>query len=285
MWQQGLTLFAAHILILTVFWGCSPAVAGPPQRVASINLCSDQYLLAIAKPDQAASVTWLAGDKNRSAEAARAAGIPVNHGSAEEIARIAPDLVLADTFSDPNTVTMIRRLGIPVAVLPAPTDFAGIMDRVRRTAALLGNSERGEAVIAEMQATMGPPPPTSDARKPLVAEIEPGFFTEGEGTLIDDAISRSGGLALGRVLGLHGYASLPLERLVSAPIDLIILPAESDGSPSLSAHSLDHPALRDKLTTVPRFSIPAFLTDCPAPASAALVPMIRRALASLRPAG
>ncbi len=230
-------------------------------------------------------MTWLAGDKNRSAEAAKAVGIPINHGSAEEIARTGPDLVLADTFSDPNTVTMIRRLGIPVAVLPAPTDFAGIIDRVRRTAALLGNSERGEAVIAEMERTMGPPETASGAKKPLVAEIEPGFFTEGEGTLIDDAISRSGGLGLNRVLGLHGYASLPLERLVSAPIDLMILPADRDGSPSLSSRSLDHPALRDKLATVPRFSIPASLTDCPAPASAALVPMIRRALASLRPAG
>src|SRR5579862_4671641 len=112
VWRLRITRFALHIMIIAVFCGVALAVAAQPQRVASINLCSDQYLLALARPDQAISVTWLAGDKNRSGEAPAAAGIPVNHGSAEEVARIAPDLVLADSYSDPNTVAMIRRLGI-----------------------------------------------------------------------------------------------------------------------------------------------------------------------------
>lgn len=193
---------------------------------------------------------------------------------------MAPDLVLADSFSDPNTIAMIRRIGIRVATLEAPTGFDGIIANVRQVAELLGERQRGEVVVAEIEAALANSPVT-DGTRPVVAVLEPGGYIQGVGSLIDEAVSRAGGLSLGRKLGVRDYGALSVERLVAAPIDLLILPGGTGQAPSLKASMLNHPALRERFAATPRLAIPGNLIDCPAPASAALVPMIRRALDAL----
>jgi len=271
--QRGIFAF---IVALCAFSG--PAEAAP--RIASINLCSDQYLLALADKSQIVSITALAVDPHRSAEYAAAAGIAVNHGAAEEIAAEAPDLVVADAFSDPATVALIRRIGIRVLVLPFSSDFDGIVANVRSVAKAIGAPERGEALAAgiagEIQA-----PVVVFKNKPVVALVERGGYTQGTGSLLDEAITRAGGIDLARIWGLKGYATLPLERLVAAPVDLIVEPADTKSAPSLGAEILNHPALRARFAHTPRLAIPANLTDCAAPASAKLVPILRNVLDGL----
>jgi iron complex transport system substrate-binding protein len=268
---------------------CS-AAGGPVQsvRAASINLCADQYLLSLAGPGQILSVTYLAADPARSAEWRAAAWVPVNRGSAEEIAVLRPDLVLADGYSDPATVSLVRRLGVAVVALDDPSDFAGIAANMRRVAAALGREERGEDRIAGMNALLGA---RSDggATRPVVAMLEPGGYTEGSGTLVDEAIERAGGIGLGRVLGLQGYATLPLERLVAAPVDLLLVADNRERSASLGSAFLHHPAIAARFRDTPRLALPSTLLDCASPDSAALVPLIRGAVERLqrgrRPAG
>ena len=232
--------------------------------------------MALARPDQVVSVTVLARNAARSAESTIAASVPVNHGAAEEIAALKPDLVLADGFSDPATVALLRRLQIQVLVLSDPSDFTGIEENVRRVALALDAVDKGEAVIAEMDSVLGAQT-AAVSNRPIVAVTEPGGYTQGAGTLIDEAIFRAGGISLGRRLGIRGYASLPLERLVAAHVDLMVVPGESNAD-SLSAAALRHPAIRARFAKTARLVIPGNLTDCATPASARMVPMIRDAL-------
>ena len=268
------------LVAAAVVFCIASGVAAAPARVVSINLCSDQYLLALASPGQIASVTWLAADAVRSSEAKVAAGIPVNRGRAEEVVAFRPDMVFANQFSDPAAISLIRRLDIPVVVLPAADDFGGVVENVRIAADALGVPERGRAVIAAIRETLGAKP--TDGNRPVVAALKPGGYTEGPGTLMDEAIARAGGVSLGRRLGLDGYATLPLERLVAAPVDLLIESREATQYPSLGRAFLHHPALEARLAETPRLTIPNNLTDCPAPASAELVPLIRDALRRLK---
>jgi iron complex transport system substrate-binding protein len=269
------------------FIGVFCLLSGPAwaaSRIASINLCSDQYLLALADKGHIASVTTLATDSDRSAEYAAAAGIAVNHGAAEEIAAEAPDLVLADAFSDPATVALIRRIGIRVLVLPFSSDFDGIVANVRSVANAIGAPERGEALAAEIAAEVQAP--VGDSKnKPIVALVERGGYTQGASSLLDEAITRAGGLGLGHIWGLKGYATLPLERLVAAPVDLIVESADTKSAPSLGAEILIHPALQARFSRTPHLTIPANLTDCAAPASAKLVPILRDSLQALAAPG
>ncbi len=268
------------ILAIVALLPLLPGGASASIRAASINLCTDQYLILLAEPGQIVSVSALAADPLRSARANEAITIPFNHGTAEEMAAASPDIVLASAFSNPNTVALIRRLGMTVLVLPQPVDFAGIVANVRRAAEALGVPGRGEAIVAMMEQKIVPPvedaaPPVE---RPLVAIVEPGGYSQGPGTLLDEAVTRAGGEGLARRLGLKGYSTLPLERLVAAPVDLLIEPPNGRSAPSLGFAMLRHPAIRDRFAHTVRLALPPALTDCPSPASADLVPILRQAI-------
>ena len=97
-------------------------VAGPlgaqttdaPLRVVSMNLCTDQFALMLAAPEQLISVSYVSADPVTSPLADIASRYPLNHGSAEEIYLMRPDLVLAGPWTDPAALAMLRRLGVTV---------------------------------------------------------------------------------------------------------------------------------------------------------------------------
>jgi iron complex transport system substrate-binding protein len=103
--------------------------------------------------------------------------------------------------------------------------------------------------------------------------------------LIDEAIDRAGGVGLDSRLGVKGYAPLPLERLVASRVDLLVEPRTPARAPSLGFALLNHPALIRRFSQTKRLALPGNLTDCPAPASAALVPILGRAFAGADEAG
>ncbi|MDO9490377.1 MAG: ABC transporter substrate-binding protein, partial [Sphingomonadaceae bacterium] len=71
----------------------SPATAAP-QRVASLNLCTDELVLLLADKAQLASVTKLGADARETRLAHRAAGLHRNNGRMESVAGLVPDLVI-----------------------------------------------------------------------------------------------------------------------------------------------------------------------------------------------
>jgi iron complex transport system ATP-binding protein len=83
----------------------------PPRRIVSMNVCTDQFVMLLAERERIQSVSWLARNPEVSTTADDAAAIPVNHGLAEEILPLRPDLVVAGTFTTRPTVYLLRRLG------------------------------------------------------------------------------------------------------------------------------------------------------------------------------
>ncbi|MES9971754.1 MAG: hypothetical protein ABW092_17100, partial [Candidatus Thiodiazotropha sp.] len=95
---------SAIAIVLALLSGMAVA-AGPPQRVVSVNLCSDQLLLMLAEPQQVASVSYLSRDPDSSFVADQASRYPLNHARAEEIIRLQPDLVLVTPHDNPRLRT------------------------------------------------------------------------------------------------------------------------------------------------------------------------------------
>ena len=104
-----------------------------------MNLCADELLLRLAPPGRLVSVTWLAAGP-AAIDPAAAQGLVLNHGRAEEIARLAPDLVVAGRYTTLTTTQMLRRAGIPVLLLDEATSLAGIRSQVTSLAAAVGRS-------------------------------------------------------------------------------------------------------------------------------------------------
>ena len=246
---------AALAAAVTVSSAC---VAAPPTRVASLHLCADQLLLALADRDQIASITFLAAEPTASVMAEAARGLPVNRGKAEEIVSLRPDLVLAGPFSARSTVALLRSLGGRVVDLPYVGSFEGIRAQIAAVAELLGQPERGARLIAQMDSRLAAVAPPRGARL-TAAAYQPGGFTARAGSLEDAAIAAAGFDNLATRLD-SGSGRVALETLAASAPDLLILGGEADHLPSQQARLLAHPALRALPSA--RVYVPARLWTC-----------------------
>ncbi len=259
----------------------NPAAPGRPSRIVSLNLCADELVLRLADRGQVAAVTYLAGDPRGSTVAAQAAGVPVTRGLAEEIVALKPDLVIAGAFTTRTTVGLLKRIGFPPLELGVPANFDGVRAQIRQVAAAVGHPERGEAMVAELDATLARVVPASRLLRVLV--LRPNAFTVSPGSL-GDAIIRAAGLVnVAAQIGRDRTGSVPLEAAALADADLIVVDASEAGTPSLADALLHHPILerlRAQGRTVP---IPNRLWTCPGPQVAKVVARLAAAARARTP--
>ncbi len=98
---------AAFLLFAGQAAAASPPDRGAPARPArimSLKICTDELLLDLVPPSETSrivAITFLSREKAALKYWPQAAGIPINHGSAEEILDLHPDLILTDPFTAP----------------------------------------------------------------------------------------------------------------------------------------------------------------------------------------
>lgn len=247
------------------------AVAAPPTRVVSINLCADQLAVALLPRERLVSLSPLAADPDLSYVAPQVGDLHRNRAAAEEILALKPDLVLAGRDAARQSANMLRRLGVEVFDVEAPTSFAGIVAEVRRIAARLGTEARGEELIAGMEATLAAAGARRSNSSPRAAYYYPNGFTAGAGTLPDAVLQAAGWRNAAAEAGLQGYGNLGLEDLIAAKPDLLVLQVARHEAPSLAAGLLAHPVLARALPAVPRLTLPSPLLICAGPHTAEAV--------------
>jgi iron complex transport system substrate-binding protein len=233
--------------------------AAKPARVVSLNLCADQFVVALAERDRIAALSPLAADPALSAVAAEAEGIPRARPIAEEVLPLRPDLAIAGPWGAARVAAMLDSRGVAVLRLGLAEDFAAILAQLRKVAAALGETGRGEALAGAIARELAAIPPRPEPRRALVWQARgfvPGRFT------LPDAVLRAAGLA--NAAPFAGYGFVSLERLLADPPDLLVT-APAAFPPSLSEALLEHPALAR--AAIPRARIdPAWLA-CGGPAT------------------
>ncbi|MBT9246778.1 ABC transporter substrate-binding protein [Gemmobacter fulvus] len=222
---------------------CAPAsaLADGPARVVSMNLCTDQLAMLMAAPGQLHSVSYLAADPRGSAMADQARAYPVNHGLAEEVYLMQPDLVLAGTYTSRATVDMLRRLGVPVETFEPSNSLQEVRDGMIRMGAVLGQSARAAEIVAAYDADLAAFQ-EAVAHRPRAALYAANSYTSGDRTLAGQILATAG---LANVAAEAGYDSggiLPLEVLVMAAPEAVITGRPFPGA-SRSEEVLRHPAL------------------------------------------
>jgi iron complex transport system substrate-binding protein len=217
--------------------------AGMPKRIVSLNLCTDELVLRLADHANIASVTYLSKDPISANVADLAAEVPVNHGLAEEIIPLNPDLVVAGAFTARTAVAMLKQTRFPVTEFSVARNVADVRTGIRKMAALVGEPARGEELVASFDqrlASIGTSPP---ARRPTALVFNANGFTVGAGTLVDDIMTRAGLDNIAAHMNLGNYTHVPLEIVVRSNVDVLIISARRDGPPSLATALLDHPVL------------------------------------------
>jgi iron complex transport system substrate-binding protein len=254
------------------------ALAEPLPRVASINLCADQHLLTIADPEQILTVSWLAADAEESLLAREAARYTLNYGTAEELLKFSPDLVLAGTYTSPFTRTMLRRLGYRVVELEPEASIADIERNVRLVADVVRQVARGEQLIAALHADIRALEANRPKRRVGAVIVRPGGFTVGADSLADELLELAGLSNVAAERGLDRWGSLSMEALLRSSPDLIVLTGYRSNQPSLANAVLEHPALEALGAAQRTVTVHTALWACGLPRSIEAAALLQRAV-------
>jgi iron complex transport system substrate-binding protein len=234
-------MLAAALAVLACV--CEVRAQPAPTRIVSLDLCTDQLLVELVDRSRIAAVTHLLGDVSVSAIPEKARGLRITHGGAEDVLRYDPDLVLAGPYGVSATVSLLRRLGRNVVVVPQPPDLDGVRASVRVVAAAIGEQPKGEALIAEFDrrlsrlASPAGPPPTA-----VIYQI--GGTVSGPGSLANAALAAAGFRNMSADYRLTRGGQVPLESLVARPPDLLVLASKIEEYRTALADNLRHPAIR-----------------------------------------
>jgi iron complex transport system substrate-binding protein len=267
-------------LVLAAFAAASAAAATaaaePLPRVASINVCTDQHLLALADPEQILTVSWLAADPEESLMASEARRYTLNYGTAEELLKFAPDVVLAGTYTSPFTRTMLRRLGYRVVEIEPEASVADIERNVRLVAETVGQVARGEQLVAKLRADVDAIEANRAAHKLAAVIVRPGGFTVGADSLANELLTLAGFTNVAAERGLDRWGSLSMEALLRAEPDVIVLTGYRSYQPSLANAALEHPALRRLGATQRTITVHTALWACGVPGSIEAAALLQR---------
>jgi iron complex transport system substrate-binding protein len=225
--------FALTALCIAFVATSAPAA---PRRAVSLNLCTDDLLLLLARPDQIASISYLSRDPRESALWRMARLHPFNDGGFLSIAALRPDLVIVMGGGPRDRATLASRIGARLLDLPYPQTLADLQSGIRAVAAALGRVPEGEALAARIEA----------ARRSAPAEARDSIFLTGGGR----TLPASGmGAEWLRLAGLRQRAlpgdRISIENLLRQPPRLLIRSNYRLGETSREGAWLDHPALRD----------------------------------------
>lgn len=111
-------------------------------RVASLNLCTDEYLLLLARPAEVASVTRLSRDPADSSLWRLARRFPENRGDLESALPARPSLLLTMGGGGRATALIAKRMGLKTLDLPFPATIGDVERNLVQVAAALGDGGR-----------------------------------------------------------------------------------------------------------------------------------------------
>ena len=261
--------------------GASAAAAAPrpPRRIVSLNLCADQYLLALADPGQIVALTRFARDPNMSAAAKAARTMPVSRGSAEDVLMLRPDLVIASPFRRQTVTAVLAGRHVATLDLPPADSYAAIVTQVRQVAAAIGHRDRGETLIRRMDTALARLPRAPGGGRTAAYYQRRGFLT-GTGTLVDELMQRLGLANLATRIGKPALSQLSLEQMALARPDYLVVESATDRVTDQGTEMLHHPILDG----IPRLRIPEAWTVCGGPAYVLAAQSLAAQLRTQRPA-
>lgn len=259
-----------------------------PQRIVSLNLCTDELLMRIVDPSRIASITYLSQQKINAPLGldAIASKLKINHGLAEEVLMQQPDLVLAGTFSTTAASAMLRKLGYTVITFDPENNFDDMRANIRKLGAATGDEDRAEQVIAYFDTRLAALQAQLPAgEKPVFADIGVNNFIAGRDTLYTYVVNAGGYRTLGEALGFSGFRNVSLEQILGVKPALISTATPWTSPPSMSTMALRHPALRALVEQTPRVAIPERYTTCGAPSVLGAVELLVAARKAAMKAG
>lgn len=251
--------FVLHLMVPDAF-------AQSHQSIVSLDYCADQYVLALSEREDIRALSP-AAQSSYSYFRELSPGIDQVRPEAEAILNMAPTLVIRQWGGGFQTPVLLNKLGVETAQISFGTDLAQAEANLLAMGKALGASKKAEALLADMQMRLKRIDRAVAQRRVKLRALylTPGGVSAGQGTFVDDLMTRAGVINIAAEKGAKGWPDVKLEDLVLNPPDMIItgffdLGAEQPSHWSIARHS----HLRQIFRDVPTLHLPGRLLACSA---------------------
>mgnify|MGYP001293378247 CR=1 FL=1 len=238
--------------------------AGANPRIVSLNMCTDQLVLALADREQIAGISHLAHRPAMSWHWQQAQGLRTLAGQAEEVLPLRPDLVVTASFARTQTRALLHRQGLTVEGFGSARSVADVRDQIRRAGALFGHTDRADAAIARIDGALARLIEQPLDRPVRALPLERRGWVSGGDTLMADLLRLAGFDNLGIAAGLAG-GRLTLEQIVRLQPEVLVLSSDPERADDQGTALLSHPALARLVPPHRRIVLPQAMTICAGP--------------------
>lgn len=235
-------------------------------RAASLNMCSDEYLLLLAKPSEIASVSRLSRDPADSSLWKLGRQFPGNRGTLESALTTRPNLLITMGGGARSTSLIARKMGLATVDLPFPATIDDVARNMQLVAAALGDSRRATPWIGQIAALRRARPTERDAI----------FLGSGGNSVGAQSVEaewmRLAGLKQRALPG----ARASLELLATRPPRILLRSSYRRTERSLGQTWLDHPLAKPKSSRI--FAVDGRPWTCAGPLMIGEIGRLRRAI-------
>ena len=252
-------------LLISLLVGCGDTsstvqpiaqVGDRPVRIISLDFCADQYVLKLVDRDRILAVSPDA-DADFSYMRKSAHGLKTVRPIAEDALVLKPDLVVRSYGGGANAAQFFERAGVPVLNVGWASDIGSVKRVILEMADGLGESERGQRVVAEMDARLLA---LRNSRREKALYMTPAGVTTGSGSLVHEMLLAAN---LENFQTQPGWRSIPLERLAYEQPDMVVAAFFDTKTNHPDAWSaMAHPIARAQLHDRPSVSLNGAWTAC-----------------------
>jgi iron complex transport system substrate-binding protein len=241
------------------------ADAAEAPRFVSINLCTDQLLMALADPAQILGLSPYARDPARSFDVKKASQFPQLSGEAEDVLALRPDIVVAGRYTKRATRELLKQKGVRVVEFEPARSLSDVKQQLYQMGELVGHPDRATAEIDRLDAAMARARRVASQKLYRVLAVSRRGWVAGADNLTTSLLTAVGLSNAGGELGLKagGYASL--EAIVALKPDFILVSDDGTFAEDEGRAFLLHPALERFYPAARRIVIPERLTICGGP--------------------
>jgi iron complex transport system substrate-binding protein len=143
--------------------GFGSLLAANAVRVASLNMCADEYLLLLARQSEIASVSRLSRDPADSSLWRLGQRFSANRGDLESALKYRPNLLITMGGGGKATTMIAGKMGLRTLDLPYPATIDDVATGMKLVARSLGDESRAAPWLAKLASLRRSIPPPRDA--------------------------------------------------------------------------------------------------------------------------
>ena len=231
-------------------------------RIASMNICTDQLLLAIADPAQIMGLSRFSRDARQGWAGDKARQFPMLSGGAEDILVLKPDVVAASDFDKRSTREILKANGQNLVEFPIPRTLADVREQIRQMGDLAGHPERAAAEVARLDAAIAGAKQAAAGKHFRMLPLTRRGWVPGRDSFVGAILAEAGLASAAGELGISFGGFVSMEEIIRLKPDFLVVSDSGERAEDDGRAFLLHPALERFYPRSKRIVIPERMTEC-----------------------